>query len=474
MVRRHESNAMTVSHPAESLLLDYVAGAIELPSDIDEHLGFCIECRSVVQRLEEGGLNDPAAFDDLDDLPFSAEPPAVPDAVTMGLAGAGTPEIAPHQLWRAAPPGRDERLLVWIRRVHTDGRPAVVPVTFDSDFADEYDLVVPAERSPLGIELVFNTTAEGSIDRRTLIDCVADVDVAADIDMVRQSRRDGRSVEGLLVGSPINSLSDERLEYRQNLTGLIVEMGTARFEPDRSSADESHDGLSEPDLQDDVLDSLFDDAPLAALVREVRNGLAYSYPRCRVLPLSWPDFGGVFRPVATLLNIDVFVRLVFLDEDIDLARLVEASRGVFDGDLALRAVCFSSTSAPFVSTLIDRQAVVESYETPSGNLRPNVEDILTGALAEVLTKYFDRVVDPFRVVVSAAMDEITVDPRALAVTAGGAAVDSVVSKATGYKIPGKSPGYQLVAGRRELVISIIEQALQPDGVDVRSTLGDAE
>jgi hypothetical protein len=465
---------MIDSHPAESLLVDYVAGTVERPSNIDEHLTFCTDCRAVVQRLREGGLGAPGGFDDLDDLPLEPEAPSVPAAAISALAEVDRRDLAPEQLWRAAPEGRDEMLLVWIRRVHSDGRPAVVPVTFDPEFADQYDLVVPAERSPLGVELVFHTTAEGTIDRRAMIDRVAEVGVPADIEAVRRARREGRRGEDLSVGAPIPSLHDERVEYRQHLTDRIVAMGTARVQPDLSTPDESHDQPAEADLQDDALDALFADALLAALVREVRNGLASSYPRCRFLPLSWPDVGGTPQPVATLLNIDVFVRLVVLDDDLELIRLLEATRAMFDGDLSISAVCFSSKFDPFTSSLIDRRAVVDAHETSVGELQPNADDVITGSVVEVLTKYFDRVVDPFRIVVSTAMDELNVDPTTLAMAAGDAAVGAVLSKAAGYKIPGKRPGYELVADRKQLVISIVEQALQPGGVDVRTALGEQQ
>lgn len=460
-------------HPDESLLLDYVAGRIGVPSDIDEHLAFCAECRTIVQLLREGGFGNPGAFDDLDLLATAPANPVVPQALLTAVVGAGRPEVAPHQLWRAAAPGTSDLVLVWVRRIHADGRPAVVPVTLDSEFADQYDLIVPADQSPLDVELVFHTTSEGSIDRRTMINCVADIDVAAEIDAVRRFRREGRRPEGLLVGTPIRAIFDERVEYRQRLTDLIVAMGTARFDPDGSSPDESHDLSTGGNLQDDMLDGLLDDPPLATLVREVRNGLAYSYPRCRLLPLSWPDTSGDFRPVATLLNIDVFVRLVTLDADIVLIPLVEVSRKVFDGDLSVQAVCFSSTVEPFASLLVDRRAVVEAYETPIGNLRPNLDDVISGSVVDALTKYFDRVVDPFRVVVSTTMGELNIDPRALAITEGEVAVDAVLSKATGFRIPGKSAGYRQLVNRKQLVISIVEQALLPEGANVRSILGEA-
>lgn len=465
---------MMDSHPAESLLLGYIAGTAEHPSEIDEHLAFCTECRAVVNRLRDGGLGEAGAFDDVDDVPSTSDQPSVPAATVSALAQADHPEPAQGELWRVAPKGRDEMLLVWIRRLHSDGRPAVVPVSFDPEFADQYDLIVPAERSPLGVDLAFHTTAEGSIDRRVLVDRLADLDVVDEIEAVRRARREGRPVEGLAVGAAISSIHDERVEYRKRLTDLIVAMGAARFGPDSSSVDDTHDELAEPSLQGEGLSNLLSDALLAELVREIVDGLSSSYPQCRLLPSAWPDLGATAWPAATLVNIDVFVRLVLLKTDLDSIRLVEASRAIFDGDLSVSAVCFTSAAQHLSSWLIDRAALIDTYFGQVGVVQPASEAALSGSVIEVLTKYFDRVVDPFRVVVSTTMDQLTVDPGALAVTAGAAAVDRALAKASGYKIPGKRPGYERLGHRRQLVTSIVEQALQPGGVDVRSALGESK
>lgn len=458
-------------HPSDSLLLDYVAGTAEQARELEEHLAFCTACRVVVDRLRRAGFGERGGFDDLDDLGPVPVAPGAPEALVSSLAGADRPDLAPGQLWRAAPEGRHEMLLVWVRQLRADGRPAVVPVTFDPEFADQYDLIVPAEQSPLGVELALHTTSEGTIDSRALVDRIADIDLSTEIEAVRRARREGTRAEGLAVGTPVTGLHDERVEYRKRLTDLIVAMGTARFEPDRSAADEDHDQLSEPDLQDDALDALLEDGPLADFVRELEGGLAYSYPQCRLLPVAWTD-GGVLRPAATLLNIDVFVRLVLVESDPGLIGLIEASRATFDADLSASAVCFSLVASDqFDSWLIDRDAVIAASGDHLGGL-PNVESVITGSLVEVLTKYFDRVVDPFRKVGTTTMDQVFVDPSALAAESASAAVDEVVSKAAGYRVPGKRPGYERVARHKQLVISIVEQALQPEGVDVHSALGE--
>lgn len=458
-------------HPTESLLLDYVAGTARTPGAVEEHIAFCTQCRDIVDRFRKARLGDDDAFDDLDHIDLSPEAPSAPAALIAALADADKPHLAVGQLWRAAPKGEGDTLLVWIRRLRPDGRPAVVPVTFDSEFADRYDVIVPADRSPLGVELAFHTTAEGTIDQRALVDRIADMDVSSDIEAVRRARREGLPVVDVTVGAPVPAIYDERVEYRNHLSDLILAMSTPRLEPNSSPPDEASDERIEPDLQDDALDDLFDDEILAEYIRELELGLAYTYPQCRLLPAAWTD-APVMRPIGTLINVDVFVRLVLVDVPRDVMRLIDASRATFDADLSANAVCFSTASDEFPSWLFDRDAVRAADGDYVGAVQPDMDRVLVGTLVEVLTKYFDRVVDPFRVVSSTVLDEVAVDPSALAIQAGSAAVDQIVGKAAGYKIPGKQPGYERVGRQRQLVIAIVEQALRPGGVDVRSALGD--
>ena len=136
--------------------------------------------------------------------------------------------LAPDQLWRASA-STGPILLVWIRGLRSDGRPAVIAVSFDAGFADEYSLVV-GDRSPLAANLVFHTTVETTVDTRALIDLVADrIGVA------------GRPVRGLVVGRPITSRTDARIAYRQRLARALVELGTPRFDPDLSDDNDAHD-----------------------------------------------------------------------------------------------------------------------------------------------------------------------------------------------------------------------------------------
>jgi len=148
--------------------------------------------------------------------------------------------LAPDQLWRASA-STGPILLVWIRGLRSDGRPAVIAVSFDAGFADEYSLVV-GDRSPLAANLVFHTTVETTVDTRALIDLVADrIGVAGAIDSVRTARAAGRPVRGLVVGRPITSRTDARIAYRQRLARALVELSTPRFDPDLSDDNDAHD-----------------------------------------------------------------------------------------------------------------------------------------------------------------------------------------------------------------------------------------
>lgn len=311
---------MTDRHPVDSELAAFAEGAVTESVYISEHVATCRSCAEIVSRLS-ANLEGPPSF---------TAPPgidAVPSSALRRLAEAANPQPAPGQLWRAeARPG--EILLVWIRRLRSDGRLAVVPVTFDPDYADEYSLVLDAEQSPLGIDLVFHTTVESTIDQRALTNSLGAIEVATEIEAVRTARGGGTRVAGLHVGSPIASMADERVQYRQQLADTLVEMTTARFQPDSSELID--DDFSDVDAQDDSLDELFDDATLAQFLREILNGLSAAHPTARLVPSTRMLVAqGAVRPIGTVLHLDVFVGLVMTSTDVSIAKFLEFSRAMF-------------------------------------------------------------------------------------------------------------------------------------------------
>lgn len=449
-------------HPTDSAIAAHIAGDTE-DTALTDHLVSCARCGTIADRLAQDPL------DDLPDVPLPDGTPIVPPAAALAAAGAHVVDIAPDQMWRAAAPDGPIQL-VWIRRLRTDGRPAVVPVSFDPDYADEYSLIVPADRSPLDVDIVFHTTVETTIDTRALVDCILEhTGVALDIDTVRDARAEGRPVRGLTVGNPIVSLADSRIEYRQHLADALVELGTPRFDPDLSEDNDAHD-LPADLPTDSALGTLIDDEITAELTEKLINGLWDAYPAARVLPARLsPGNTGDIATFATIVNIDVFVSIVTIATDLPDEAVPEVSRTVFDTDLSIHAVCFVTTTGSYDARLIDRRSLTENYEAPSGRLLVP-DNLLRGPVVDVLLKFFDLRVNPFRSFGTAAVDPITINHRDIAVQFGTGAVRATAERASGLRVPGKADGYSRVADHRDAVIRIVEAALTSDTVDINEIL----
>lgn len=452
-------------HPTETALAAHAAGG-QSDSALGDHVASCDQCRAIVVRLSEEPL------DDLSDLPLPAAAPAVPPATVRAVADARIIEVTADQMWRAAPPTGGPTQLLWIRRLRSDGRVAVVPVTLDSDHADDYSLIVPADRSPLGVDLVFHTLVETTIDRRTLVDCIVErAGVAVAITTVRDARTHGLPVQGVRVGSPIVSLADERIEYRQQLSDALMQLTTTHFDPDLSDDDEAHD-LPTHLPTDTAIGALIDDEITAELIDTMLNGLSDTYPAARVLPTrSGLAHGGDISAFATVVNIDVFVSIVTVGSFVPDRDLPELCRSVFSTDLSVHAVCFVTIPGSFDARLVDRRDLCDAYETPSGRMRLP-DDVLHGSVVDVLLKFFDRRVNPFRAITTTAVDPITINQRDLAVHYGAAAVRDIAERASGLRVPGKADGYRRVTHHRDAVVRIVEQALTHDTVDIDAILED--
>ena len=103
----------------------------------------------------------------------------VPDAALVAVRGADRPESGPMvgELWRASQPGGGPVNVVWVRSVRST-EVVVVPVSFDVELADDATLIVPGDASPLGLPLAIHTGLEATIDRETLRDRLAPLDIS--------------------------------------------------------------------------------------------------------------------------------------------------------------------------------------------------------------------------------------------------------------------------------------------------------
>lgn len=461
-MRRRKPNAMSHPHPTASAIAAHIVGG-RRNGAVADHLASCAECRTIAARLDVGPL------DDLPDAPLPNGTAVVPHAAAVAAAEARAIDLAPDQIWRAAAPDGPIQL-VWIRRLRSDGRPAVVPVSFDPDHADDYSLIVPADKSPLDIDIVLHTTVETTIDTRALTDCIIEqTGVADDIETVRSARAEGRPVVALTVGTPIVSLMDDRIEFRQQLADALVELTTPRFDPDDSDDNDAHDLLEELPT-DSALGALINDEITAELTDKLVNGLWETYPAARVLPARpTPGKAGDISTFATIVNIDVFVSIVTVATHLPDDTIPEVSRALFDTDLSVHAVCFVTAPGTYDARLIDRRSLNENYETPTGRLRLP-ENLHRGDVVDVLLKYFDLRVNPFRTFDTAAVGPITINHRDIAVQYGAGAVRETAERAPSLRVPGKADGYSRVTDHRNAVIRIVEEALTHNTVDITAIL----
>jgi hypothetical protein len=231
-------------HPSAAELIEHARG--ELPkhqaATIATHLNTCLICRARMQRLAKSAARTGCPpTPPLERTPDLGIPEVLRQAASSGADDAA-PE--PGQLWRAA---HHEGLLVWVRRVFDDAV-AVMPAVFDADLADDLTLIVPADATPIGLELAIMTELETQIDRRALQHYISELPIDTHIDVLRRARRDGMQSAGILVGVPIESPLDQRLEYRQAIADVLADFTFDAYEPEPPTTDEFDNAIDARDL----------------------------------------------------------------------------------------------------------------------------------------------------------------------------------------------------------------------------------
>lgn len=136
------------------------------------------------------------------------------------------PSPQPGELWRI---GRDEAVLVWVRRVFDDGGVDVIPVVLDVEWVDSESVLIDPDRTPLRTDLAAVTTARTHVMRGVFLTRICVLDLAAEVAEVMAAAREGRSPQGVRVGEPIVRDDDERIRYRQVVAaGLTRLAGVSR------------------------------------------------------------------------------------------------------------------------------------------------------------------------------------------------------------------------------------------------------
>lgn len=213
-------------HVDESALHAFVHGRLddEEAGGIENHLERCLACRVWASRLRHASLAEP---DDTFVSELVDSSSIVPAGLYRALTASPTsrnPEVG--ELWRV---GRDEALLVWVRRVLDDSA-LVIPAVFDEDLADNFSLIVQKDDSPLDVELVLLTSVEGHVDLRAFLQLVGSLQVHSEVEALRKARKSQQETPSdISIGSSITTSEDQRLEYRQLVADLLADISPGSF-----------------------------------------------------------------------------------------------------------------------------------------------------------------------------------------------------------------------------------------------------
>jgi CRP-like cAMP-binding protein len=189
-----------------------------------EHLAGCVACRVRASRLWHAAAPGEPGDDAVTRILHASGPGlALPDEIDAAFA-----DDAPHpgEIWRI---GRDEALLVWVRRVLDDAID-VVPVVLDIALADQESVLLPAESTSLGVPLALLTGVRGHVGPAALLQWIGKADVAGQVREVMNAALEGRLPAGVEVGPPITATDDQRIEYRQVIADLLADLSPEQWD----------------------------------------------------------------------------------------------------------------------------------------------------------------------------------------------------------------------------------------------------
>ncbi|MDE2822958.1 MAG: hypothetical protein OXK79_05580, partial [Chloroflexota bacterium] len=207
------------SHPLDVELFDHVVEALDdrANAELVEHLDECLLCRVRIARIRRQNPSQGS---------FAAAHAAVdvsPVVQAVLSSGARPDRVEEGQVWLA---GEARRTLIWIRAVRDSG---VIchPATIDVEAADDSTLIVE-EFAPLGYPLAVVTSIVGTVPTDRLTTFVGALDIAEDVNRLRDAALTGARPEpGLRTGPPMTGRADERLEFRQLLADDLAALDPA-------------------------------------------------------------------------------------------------------------------------------------------------------------------------------------------------------------------------------------------------------
>lgn len=395
---------------------------------VREHLAVCLTCRVRAGRLRHmtapGSPSDDAVARILQ---ASAPGPSVLARLTTTHEEASP---RPGELWRV---GRDEALLVWVRRVfaHTAD---VVPAVLDIELADQESVVIPAHATPLGMPLALLTGVRGHVGMPAFLERLGPIDAAGLVQEVMSATREGRVPQGVDVGLLIESEDDQRIEYRQVVADLLSDLAPSRW--------------PNP-IADEVPESDYDEL-CGLLSRELPN--RHYGTRVSEVP---------FRPVQAYdaASLWTCARVAYLDTSVivailDGARLEEALlvAALATGCLEVvrlepdaDAIAVTGKSPGWPTAVLGVPQLRTAFEAPSGVQVPPRLTVEPLPVIDALAKFLDTQVTAWEVTQPALPNVQNLDIRQLALEAAVEAVKNVTAEGRRAKTPAKQQAWTNLA-----------------------------
>lgn len=221
---------MRDQHPTSDELLD-LALAAPIRQDRPEsdesggfaavraHLSDCVACRVRFTRLQQAGRPDEPSESVLSHL--VADSPVLADDVRSFITNVSRDPAQPGEVWKV---GVEDAVLVWVRRLVNQSTVDVIPLVFDTAMADRESILIAADRTPLAMPLAALTSIRIQIHRDAFISKLGTLDIAESVEEVLAATRTGQPHHVRDVGTPLESLSDPRIEYRQLINDILSDL----------------------------------------------------------------------------------------------------------------------------------------------------------------------------------------------------------------------------------------------------------
>lgn len=233
-------------HPSDVELSRFLDGQLEpaAAARVQQHLGRCLACQVHTAAPQPVGAADP---DEATLASLAEASPQLGEQVVAALATPREIERAPGQLWRLE--WRGCSVLAVLLDHDQNASRLIAPVTTDPEWGDQYTVAVPAEHSPLGVELAVWVALRTHVPEETLDRPLGSVDrtLLKTFKTVHEAFERDEPIEAaqldadLRLGVPVTSPADERWEYRQQLIGRLTAL-----------AEQARDDLAAPTEQEDL------------------------------------------------------------------------------------------------------------------------------------------------------------------------------------------------------------------------------